>query len=301
MGIEGDADFRPCQRQLNSPKIDGGYFSSTRPDDGDERNPTYTPIMAESWAGGTNGNTINTTNFNPRGSTSTATYSNDITAPFGEATTGRFTIPEGDRNFGGNFADLFNGITVNEGDTMFIRWYNYFPSAFCAGYQLGTGEGSDGYGSTKWIRLGFAPTGQRLTFQLGNFSNSACAASHNIHHISDEIGGSGQQSWGSTPTISRDAWVAMQMSIYFSTNSSLGYSRLWVGSTYIGQTANFQTLPSSDNVLNDLTVGDYWNGASQAANTWYMDEIIVTTDTPNTTDAGGRPYIHPDTRVSDFA
>lgn len=297
MAVAQDKTLSGWYEHASTPKWDGTSPFTER----SGVMPTYTPLMLETWSEGTNGNTISTSNFVPRGSTSTATYTNAVTGPFGAPITGQFTIEEAGRNFGGSLAGGVGGTTCAEGTSMWIRVANRIPAEFCAGYQLSTGEGSDGYGSTKWIRLGFAPTGQRLTLQLSGFLDSACGTNVSVGYISDEIGGSGPQYFPSSPVLARNTWNMIQIRIYFSTNASLGYAELWIDDTYIGQTGNFQTLPVGDDVLNDLTLGDYWNGASQADNTWQWDEIIVTQETPNTLDSGGRPYISELTQVSDFS
>jgi hypothetical protein len=53
--------------------------------------------------------------------------------------------------------------------------------------------------------------------------------------------------------------------------------------------------------LQDIAIGDYWNGSTPSNTEWYMQDIIATIDPPTTLDSGGRAYISPTTKAGDFA
>jgi hypothetical protein len=89
----------------------------------------------------------------------------------------------------------------------------------------------------------------------------------------------------------------LQFQIHWSTTS--GWIRVWDHDTYIGQFSAGATLEPGTYFTN-LVLGDYWNGGSRQSTSWYIDELIITTQTPNTLDGGGRPYIDPRTKASDF-
>jgi hypothetical protein len=191
---------------------------------------------------------------------------------------------------------------------MWIRVYHRFPSTFCAGY--GTKSG-DGWGYTKWLRLQFNTTSTfqwdtesaRLTYQLGGFSGSSCspaASSPTIATLTVEGVPNGEFVWfdrSNARAVQRDQWRALQFQIHWSTSS--GWVRVWDHDTYIGQFTGGATL-KPDTYLTRLILGDYWNGGSRESTNWYIDEVIITAQTPNTLDSGGRPYIDPQTKVSDF-
>lgn len=279
------------------PNQDGTYDSAYPA--GDKPVAAYTPVLADTWGDGVVGNSV--ANFNARNA-GTVTYSDDVASPFGNSIVGKMDIATNENNFGGNFP-VGSNLVVNEGDDIWIRWFNYFPSSFCAGF----GTAGDGYGRTKWIRFGFASTGQRLTLQLGGFTGQSCSVDDlYFAYVSNEIGGSGNEYFklagiDQQGTVARDQWVRPQMRIKFSENPAIGFAQLWMGSTFIGQTDNFQTKPVGDNTLNDITVGDYWNGWAYQASSWYHCETVITKEQPTTVDSGGRPFISPLISASAFS
>ena len=150
MGIEGNCNFTDCYEQEERPIYDGNNYSSARVADA----PTYTPFMAFNFSG-TNGASASQTEFSPEPDQSpqnSTTYSNSVSGPFGESINARIDMEaQGNRYFGGGFTDG-SSLSIANNTNTWIRIYHYFPAAFCAGYDLGTGEGSDGYGATKWVR-----------------------------------------------------------------------------------------------------------------------------------------------------
>lgn len=298
MGIEGNCDFRDCYPQGSSPKYDGGSYSEAR----GATSPTYTPFMVFDF-NGTNGASASQTEFSPEPDQSpnnSLTYSNAITGPFSETINARQDmVGAGNKYFGGGLLDGSSLTIANNTDT-WIRIFHYFPSAFCAGYDQGTGEGGDGYGATKWLRYGFGAGGDRITHQLGGFLNSACGTAMNQSYTSFEIAGGADANTPSPVTIPRDQWVALQWQVNWQ-ETATGFVRAWLDDTYLGEVTGIITKPTGDNILNDLTYGNYWNGSPSQAVFWYIQSIIGTQQTPNTLDSGGRPFISPATKVGDFA
>lgn len=289
MGIEGNCDFTDCFKQSSTPIYDGNNYSSERGD-----SPTYTPLKMVSFASGTLGTALNETDFST--TLARGEYSNDITGPFGDSQTGKFKCVSGQNLFGGNYLGIDPTQTA-EGTDMWVRCFFYFPTAFCAGF----GAGGDGYGSTKWIRFGYGDGANRCTLQLSGFTSSSCATGTvEFDHFSFEGYGTSTVNLPTNAVITRDTWQDIQFHIHFSTNSANGYIRIWQGTTYLGQVSNIVTLPAADDTLFDFVIGDYWNGYPYQTTDFYGDEFIISQQTPNTTDSGGRAYIPPTTKVSDF-
>lgn len=46
--------------------------------------------------------------------------------------------------------------------------------------------------------------------------------------------------------------------------------------------------------------GDSWNGSTNRDGDWYVGESPMRSETPDTLDAKGRPYITPSARVDDW-
>lgn len=265
--------------------------------------PTYTPVVNMNFIG-TNGNPI--TEFASI-EASSMTYSNTVTGPFSESTVAQCTIPAyaggaGTRLFGGNISNTLS-LAGTDGDELWIRIYHYFPSAFCAGYSTG----GDGWGATKWIRWEFndaTPVGARITHEIGGFANASCASSavapNTWGTIVEGVVGSETLPIATPAIIPRDSWVALQFHVKFSNTPANSFVRCWVDETYVGEETGIATKPAGSNVIDLLVYGNYWNGGSHQANTWYIGDVIVTAEEPNTKDSGGRSYIHPDTKKADF-
>ena len=182
------------------------------------------------------------------------------------------------------------------------------PSAFCAGWDTG------GWDNVKWLAFeiddGVESTGPRFTFQLGEFTEGACASSSvapntrlfTLEQSSTYSPFSAQnQYFGSPVALPRDQWVALQVEIHYASGTD-GYLRVWLGETFIGEITGLTTfIASVENPFQlRLSNGLTWNGCSYQANTRYIQIPIGTIQTPNTLDSGSRPFIHPDHKLSDF-
>lgn len=268
--------------------------------------PSYTPLFTYSASGQTVGQRL--VDFNPEGTP--PIYSNDVTGPFGQSPVIKVFGTAGSNWYGGRWKHEFgqSAAQLLSAGNMWIRVYHRFPKEFCAGHGSTSG---DGWGFTKWLRLQFNTSklfswdtqSGRLTYQLGGFSLNSCtsaATSPTISIVTMEGVPNGKFIWldgNGARVVPRDQWRALQLQIHWSTTS--GWVRVWDHDTYIGQFSDGPTL-EADTYLTNLVLGDYWNGGSIQATSWYIDELVVTTQTPNTLDSGGRPYIDPRTRVSDF-
>lgn len=219
----------------------------------------------------------------------------------------KLTIAAGGQFFGG----VFTTQELKNGDEIWVKMDHYFPTAFCAG--SGTVSG-DYWGPTKWMRMDWGGSSgsnqQRFTFELGNFGRSTCATN-------------GPNVWGAVPEIStisgqwvdpynylfptqavfpRDKWAAWQVHIKIGTTRATSFIEGWLDDKYLGVApVTSPTMPDlvkgsrpgpNGGYLVDFYVGNYWNGGSLKANTWYMDNFVVT-KTPNAKDSGGRAYIAP--------
>lgn len=269
--------------------------------------PSYSPIVANTLAGGTNGNNV----AGISGVGPGMQYSNDITGPFGESTVAKVSVTAGEHGYGGwvdlNAHNLSN--TNLAGTDLWIRVYHYFPSGWCAGYILNNAQGDDGYGSTKWMRLNWANSGAHMTYQLSEFAHAACSTSGSsptVGFVSLEgflDGGTGFYWVTSPPLISRGTWHALQWHVHFATTEADSYIRLWIDDTFIEQPPKQCATISAGggtDFIDALVFGDYWNGTPWQSTAHYIANLIITRETPNTTDAGGRPYISPSANAADF-
>lgn len=257
--------------------------------------PTYRPNLAWSAANGVAGRTLSGIEMQQG-----TAYSSDIPGPFGSAVTAKQTQTAGLLWFGGYPLK----VSLREGADLWIRIYQFFPNDFCFSY--GTAE-NDGWGATKWIRA--QTTGGRSTIEMGTAGPldddrygfkrwPTCGTVTAMYGDINEMGAGNRPfpNYTSAPIV-RGRWQAIQVQWHFS--SSGGFTRGWVDDVYLGQ-SNHTTLPSGA-ALEEIIYGDYWNGGAPKNQAFYFDEIVITTTAPNTLDSGGRPFIHPNTRVAHFS
>lgn len=257
--------------------------------------PTYKPAFTWSAANGTPGRTLD--GLNALGDTR---YSDDIRGPFGAPVSAKQSLRAGSMWFG---AYLLDHLNLREGDDLWVRIYQFFPESFCFSY--GGGE-NDGWGATKWIRA--QTSSGRSTIELGTAGtmndptyafkrNPTCGTVTAMYGDINEMGAGNRPfpQYTSAPIV-RGRWQAIQVHWRFGPN---GFVRGWVDDKYLGQ-SNHTTLRSGARV-EEIVYGDYWNGGIPKNQHFYFDEIIITTQQPNTVDDGGRPFIHPGTRVSSFS
>ncbi|HWB78157.1 MAG TPA: hypothetical protein VG755_24500 [Nannocystaceae bacterium] len=197
--------------------------------------------------------------------------------------------------FGGRYVDVPSGIGV--GDDVWMRHALFFPAGFCFGY--GTTSG-DGWGSTKWMRIEFdnGDPGDRLTLQLGNFADQGCNDTAEVYGATREYAGNANLRPPSPSPITTDAWHMVQWHVHLADDES-GFVRFWVDDVYQGQVDGI-TVGAADREMAFVQYGDYWNGSPFEDVEWFLDEVIMTTEPPDTLDAGGLPYIDPSAPAHDW-
>jgi hypothetical protein len=268
--------------------------------------PTYVPWLKSVLGTGTVG--ANASNdFNNLSGRDTK-VSNDITGPFGESQIVKVTSADFvSGNYGGSF--LSSGTTLAAGDVTWLRAYFYFPSSFCAGFKFNAGESGDGDGQLKFLRYDLS-NGQRITAKIGGLSHAACtsgSSSPTMLGVATEVGTGSNNYLSAEVPIARDQWVALQWKLTHGTTKAASDVEMWVGTTYLGHvvmdrdsSGGGQQYPGTTVSVNFIALGDYWNGLPQQSTFFYISNAIFTKQTPNTLDSGGRAYISPSTRISDF-
>lgn len=261
--------------------------------------PGYTPIFLWSAAGGSLG-----TNISGWQSSTRLTYSNDVQGPFGGNRVARQSLLASSNFFGGI---MVGGLSLGSGQDLWIRVYHYFPAGFC--FSCGTVSG-DRWGNVKWYRLQFSSG--RLTAQMGGLAGTAfanapgsCGSQAGWGGVTDEYGGGGHNIVIDSPgaQVQRGQWLAIQTHVRLASDNT-GYVESWINDIYVGRgtkngASSYRTMPTTG-TLSYVMLGDYWNGGPGFDQSFYLDEVIISTQTPTTVDAGGRPFIAPTTRVEDF-
>lgn len=202
-----------------------------------------------------------------------------------------------DNFFGGRYLDAPPGI--GEGDDVWMRHALFFPDGFCFGH--GTTSG-DGWGTTKWMRVEFdnggPGPGDRLTLQLTNFAASGCNGDTEVFGATREYAGTANLRAPSPTPIGTGAWHMVQWHVHLAADET-GFIRFWVDDVYQGEVSGI-TLGAPDREIAFVQYGDYWNGSPYEDVAWFVDEVIMTTEPPDTLDAGGLPYIAPTARADDW-
>lgn len=263
--------------------------------------PTYTPLFLSNLTGGNVGDEPISSEWG-FGQQASLKYSTDIAGPFGESKCGKLIIPGGgvypqSYFFGGGITS--STFSLTSGDNLWIRQYQRFTAGFCAAYSNTDASGMDGYGNTKWFR-GYFDDHPFWTFHLQNFSHQSCNVNGpRIGDIETDTGIDGFE--GAGVILTRDEWLAIQLHVRCSSVAANAFCRVWIGETFIGElsTPTMTTHPGGTSTCY-IRLGDYWNGGSYQSSTVYLGDTIVTKQTPNTLDSGGRPFIHPLHKKADF-
>ena len=280
--------------------------------------PTYQPVFTADFDNGVTGNTVQELAVT---TTSAKTiYSNAVPGPFGGGKVVRQSNTADNKSFGGKVLDF--PTQLGSGKEVWVRWYEYFP----AGFKFANGTNGDGgSGGIKWMRFqgGGSGGGTRLTFQPLATPNCAKPCSGGLNTFTPSKVTGENVGWllfegrhnpvhaefSNAKSYQTGQWLAVQVYLRLSKGDTPngdgnGLIRVWVNEDLVGE---FQrnTLPPAGHthdgqLMKSVWWGNYWNGGFPNDQRWYMDEVIVTTDRPNTTDTSGNPFIHPGTRVADF-
>lgn len=109
----------------------------------------------------------------------------------------------------------------------------------------------------------------------------------------------GEQVWyrfgGKTNDPQHNTWETYEMYIKFddvpASQGGQSVVRFWKNGVLIGETSDRETLNNSSVFAESFYIFTYWNGGAPQTQSMYVDDVIITTDTPNATDAAGNPYI----------
>lgn len=256
--------------------------------------PTYTPFAKEDFESYASGTALD-------GTWSTRSYV-DGSRPYLGSQSGVIKFKH--LGYGYGFTrNISPGVTV--GSDVWMRAYLFIPSTCAFSYN----GPPDGDGWLKFLAIGSGTGGtfylqlsvdQQADFGDPGFNDIYLQSGHDYGiNVCNNMGG---------VLVPRDTWVAVQVHHHIQNYGNGGYTRAWVNDIYAGE-CNWDAGASFDISGWSMTrwkLGDYFNGAAwigpNATDTFWIDDIIITADTPNTVDneLTPHPYIHPATKVSDF-
>lgn len=110
----------------------------------------------------------------------------------------------------------------------------------------------------------------------------------------------GENSWVDFGTFGHDAiqkgqWETYEYYIKFdnvpASQGGQALVRLWKNGVLLKEITNRKTLKTTETYSTDLLIFTYWNGNSPKTQDMYVDDLVVTSDTPSAQDASGNHYI----------
>ncbi len=184
---------------------------------------------------------------------------------------------------------------VTRGGAVWVRVSLYVP----AGFSLATNDGF-----LKFIRVHTASSGgsnvgyhdllisspgsTQWTAGVGNWTSSFV---YNYEGHANLIG------VGTVPTnnVAQGKWETYEMNIKFdSVAKSAGGSgevRIWKNNVLLKDITSQPTLSSSTDYSDGFYLFTYWNGNAPATQQLYVDDVIISSDTPANKDAAGNPCL----------
>ncbi len=292
-GVDDGSSFAPGAITFDT-ATDTGFISVSDNDAAGPPAPTYTPLLKEDFETWTLGQAYDASIQNPAvidnlnyssGTQSVKANFVHNTKPFG----GSILLPS----------------TVGIGDDCWLRAKMYLPSTCSFSY----GDAGDGDGWMKFLSL----HGSSGALYIGLESpykqvpGDADFAAHGVSSLLDW--GMVSCKWMGGVDVPMDVWFSLQIQLHIEQDGvGNSWERIWIDEQYLGQCDHLSgtTGVPFGTTFNKFRLGDIVNGAiwiaGGATNEFWMDDVIVTTDTPNTLDneTPPHPYIHPDTKVSDF-
>jgi hypothetical protein len=85
--------------------------------------------------------------------------------------------------------------------------------------------------------------------------------------------------------------VYLKMDYVSASNGGTSRVRVWKNGKLLADLPNIQTLNSAQSYANQFLLFTYWNGGAPKTESLYVDDLIITTDTPSKRDINGFPMI----------
>lgn len=163
--------------------------------------------------------------------------------------------------------------SVGNGGEVWIRGYFYFGPTWSWASNSGT------YSNIKILRAISDAGGM----------NSIISDSNGAILLSDES--AGIMPMGSQG-LDIGRWQCLELYVKASSTSS-GTARIWKDGVLVAEFTGYNTLAGSGNVLTGVQLMGVWNNGVGNNQTQYLDNFLVTTDTPSQRDSHGNPMIGP--------
>lgn len=200
----------------------------------------------------------------------------------------KMTIRKGEEGYGLWGGYVAHPKRLRKGDELWLRFRAYFP------------EGFDHYSYSGGGRLKF------LRHDTRNGSTGRPEGYVDIYFDTPKASSAfkfifeGQQKWSNIGTKSNDlprlgSWETYEYYVKFDSvpKSEGGEAtvRFWKNGELIGEINNLKTLKYSDSYTTRTLLWTYWNGGAPQTQSMWIDDLVLTSDTPAGRDKHGNPYV----------
>lgn len=198
----------------------------------------------------------------------------------------RISIRKGETGYGHWGGEFIFPESAYKGDTIWFLVHVYMPENFD---HYAYGEG----GRLKFLRI------QTLK------SNGDSRGYNDLYF--DKKGASqpykwiyeGENRWSDVGSLNnppkKEQWQSYEMSVTLdnvpASAGGMAKIRIWKNGRLLKEISDRKTLGAADDYSNRALLFTYWNGGAPKDQHMYVDEITITTDTPDNVDEQGNPYL----------
>lgn len=175
---------------------------------------------------------------------------------------------------------------LRKGDEVWFSVNTYFPAGF-------NYDSTGGGGHLKFLRIHAQTSGGSNSGYNDWYMNpEAVSVPHKFIY-------EGQQQWfefgDPSDEVQRGRWETYEMYVKFdNVPASQGGSaivRVWKDGRLLREITGAKTLNNSSDTSDRAHIFTYWNGAAPKTQHMYVDDIVVTSDTPSNRDSFGNPMV----------
>lgn len=178
---------------------------------------------------------------------------------------------KGTDGFNRTHAEMYTPSNVGDGGEIWFRAYYYFPASW---------SWSSNSGSYSMVKIFRTMTSGGGACGVVSDSNGAIVLSNEPSSIQPYPGG----------TFDKGRWQAIEVYIK-SSSTSTGIVRVWKDGVLAGEIKGYKTLASSSNTIKAAQLMAVWNNGVGNTQTQYVDDFVMTTDTPSQRDSHGNAMI----------
>jgi len=210
----------------------------------------------------------------------------------------QLTVTAGSTAYGQWGGVLHHPSMITKGGQLWFRVRTFMPTGFT---YNSTGEGShlkffrfhtatSGGSNAGYDDIYINPPGSSVPFQF-------IYEGEQVWDMIGSVTGTllGTLSGTNRMAIQLGVWETYEYYVKFDTVSvSKGGTaevRFWKNGALMADLTDRITLGAASDVSDQTNLFTYWNGGAPATQSMYVDDVILTTDTPSAKDAAGHPYI----------